>query len=232
MRPAPQEVLAAARAAVTSDNYSEALEQYEYFFDHALDDDPSYYGVRLSYCLDEWARLGKRYPIALEHLEQKADAAIVALVQTRESARFHDYVSICTYLEQEGKPVEKFLYFHASDRELAESVVQYIWSELVAAKLWAVCIAYLPVPKDEYAKALMRFDEVSAMCKEDPSFGGPGFQEQVDGWIVRDVSNLLRVLLGSGSLDDATLLQSLAKSDMDARGRNLLMDRILDEIKD
>ena len=58
-----KDALDRARAAFKEANYSRALEQYEYFFDHALDDDPhSLYGVRLSYCLAEWVRLGELYP--------------------------------------------------------------------------------------------------------------------------------------------------------------------------
>jgi hypothetical protein len=68
-RPCQRDALDNARAAFKHGDYPEALRQYDYFFDHALDDDPAaLYGVRLSYCLDEWAKLGEKYPPALESL--------------------------------------------------------------------------------------------------------------------------------------------------------------------
>lgn len=90
------------------------------------------YGVRLSFCLADWARLGEVYPPALRGLEAKADAALALLDQTREPARFHDFVAICRYLERPEEPVRRFLGYHAADRELAASIVRHIWDELGA----------------------------------------------------------------------------------------------------
>lgn len=43
-----------ARKTFKSKDYAKSLFSYEYFFDHALDEDgASFYGVRLSYCLSE-----------------------------------------------------------------------------------------------------------------------------------------------------------------------------------
>src|SRR4051812_19028994 len=91
----PREILDNARSAFRSGDYPVALERYEYFFDHALDDDDAaFYGVRLSFCLDEWARLGEKYPAAKDRLEKKRDEALSSLVQTRNPQQFNDFKSI------------------------------------------------------------------------------------------------------------------------------------------
>ena len=102
----PRDALDEARAAFRERNYDTALERYEHFFDHALDDDAhSLYGVRLSYCLSEWAKLGDVHPLARRRLEEKASESLDLLVHTRDPERFHDFIAICGYLDQKSDPV-------------------------------------------------------------------------------------------------------------------------------
>ena len=118
-----RKALANARAFFKTGEFAAALAQYEYFFDHAIEEEESLYGVRLSYCLDEWARLGSKYPPALQRLQFKAEEAHDLLLRTRKSDRFHDYIAICEYLHRDEAPIELFLTLHKTDRELAQSVV-------------------------------------------------------------------------------------------------------------
>src|SRR6188508_2272468 len=100
----PRDALDAARAAFRDKQYPEALASYEWFFDHALDNDPAaLYGVRLSYCLDEWARLGAKYPPALQRLEERRDQALKAFGSARDPERFHDFKAICEAIDGESK---------------------------------------------------------------------------------------------------------------------------------
>jgi hypothetical protein len=62
--------------------------------------------VRLSFCLDEWARLAEKYPKALQRLEAKATVA--ELERTRRPALFHDFISINEYLGQERTSIDLF----------------------------------------------------------------------------------------------------------------------------
>ena len=104
----PGQVLKEARAAAKAGNHALALANYERFFDRALQDqgeDNNYYGVRLSYCLDEWARLGEKYPPARERLEAKANEALAAFEATGASEKFHDFQSIRDELRTEGRGV-------------------------------------------------------------------------------------------------------------------------------
>src|SRR4051812_21904757 len=110
-----------ARAAVKGGDYEAALEQYDHFYEHALEVDKSYYGVRLSYCLNEWAALGEKYPPAKARLEGKAADALALLDKTLDPERFHDYQAICHFLKCPEKPVEKFMELSDSDDELAQA---------------------------------------------------------------------------------------------------------------
>jgi hypothetical protein len=106
-------------------DYAVALASYEDFFDHSLQDqgaENNYYGVRLSFCLDEWARLAEKHPKALQRLEAKAKETIAELERTRRPALFHDFISINKYLGQERTSIDLFLKYHSSDRSLAEAI--------------------------------------------------------------------------------------------------------------
>jgi hypothetical protein len=151
----PGEVLMAARAAAMAGDYAAALASYEDFFDHSLSDqgaENNYYGVRLSFCLDEWARLAEKYPKALERLEAKAKATIAELERTRRPALFHDFISINKYLGQERTSIDLFLKYHSSDRSFAEAIVNYIWDRLVEDAQWAICAEYLAEPFAKYKR--------------------------------------------------------------------------------
>lgn len=221
-----------ARAFFAEKEYAKALERYEYFFDHALEEEKSLYGVRLSYCLDEWAQLGSQYSPALERLRRKAEDAHDSLIRTRNPERFHDYIAICGYLERDAAPVELFLTLHGSDPELAKSMVRFIWDALVDAKQWSVCASYLSDPGSNYAKALWKFDRSMAISNEDPSLGGDEFEEQIDGWYVLDVVNIVRVLANSGGSATALAILGNMESDMTARDRLDLVARIREQVQD
>lgn len=203
-----------ARAAVRDGKYSEALEKYDYFFEHALDNDPAaYYGVRLSYCLSEWAGLGVEYPEALERLTQKKTAALSLLNTTRDPERFHDFIAICKYLNCENQPLHLFLAYHKSDREFAKSIVRFIWDELISSKQWEVCNSYLTDSAEFCEVALAKFGNAMSVCESNPSLGGEEFAEQIKGRCVRDVSNILLVLKNNGRNTEVASVMERASLD-------------------
>jgi hypothetical protein len=223
----PTEVLDQARAAFNSRDFATALERYEYFFDHALDDDPdAMYGVRLSFCIDEWYQLGQLHPPAMARLGEKADEALVALEDTRDPERFQDYVSICVLLKRGDEPVQRFLDFHTADPDLAKQIVRFVWDELVADRRWSVCADYVTDSQDQYDAALLRLDQTMRVCKNDPELGGAELEAQIEDWYIRDVANLILVLRHAGRGTEAAAIENCAVTD--TRGRNVpeLMERI------
>jgi len=217
----PGEVLKEARAAAKAGNHALALSSYERFFDCALQDqseDNNYYVVRLSYCLDEWVRLGERYPAARERLEVKAVEALVAFESTSDYEKFHDFQSIRDHLGQKDVVLSKFVEFHESRPELAKVALRLMWNRLVEAKRWDICVAYIEHYEENYERALNMFDESMKICLADSSLGGDDFARQIKGWYVRDVGNLLGALKNSGQEQAAIRLAATAAADMQSRG--------------
>jgi hypothetical protein len=225
----PGQVLKEARAAAKAGDFSLALSNYERFFDRALQDqgeDNEYYGVRLSYCLDEWARLGEKYPEARVRLEAKARDALGAFEATSNPEKFHDYQSIQDHLEQKELVFSQFIAFHESRPDLARVALRFMWNRLVEAKRWDVCASYLDDSESKYKKALYKFDQSMEVCGSDPSLGGEEFADQIKGWYVRDVGNLLSALRNTGRLEAASRLEASIASDLQSRGHSELAARV------
>lgn len=207
-------ILQEARSASGAGDVERAVECYERFFDHALDEDPaSYYGVRLSYCLVEWANLGARNPMATDRLRMKGRSALASFDATREPERFHDYVAICDALSEPELAREAFLRYHESDSEAMAPVFHFIWRSLVGAQLWSVCGAYLSDHNDAYDRIVHRFDRGIAVCDQHPELGGQELVEDLQSFCVRDLRYLVMILRNTGRDSAATQLFEVAKRD-------------------
>lgn len=224
------DALERARDAFGRGDYAAALAHYDYFFEHALDEDFGLYGVRLSYCLNEWAELGEQFPEALARLQHKKEAALRQLESSRDPEKFHDYVAICDYLKCPAESLQTFLTYHRSDRDLARSVVHFIWDALVASENWAVCGCYLDDGLPEYDEALIRFDEAMQICDADPSLGGEEFAEQIEGWYVREVTNLVQVLHNTARRAEADAILQRVERDCTERKRLQLLGALHAEL--
>lgn len=225
----PGQVLKDARAAVKAGNHALALEKYERFFDRALLDqgeNNNYYGVRLSYCLDEWSRLGEKYPAALARLETKAAEALAVFETSAEYEKFHDYQSIQDHLGREEMVMSQFVQYHHSKPELARVALNLMWNRLVEAKKWEICSAYLDDYESRYKLALHKFDDSMKICLEDQSLGGDEFAEQIKSWYVRDVGNLLCALRNAGRQDAQAQLETTVSTDMQTRGYSELVAHV------
>ena len=225
----PGQVLKEARAAVKAGDYALALERYERFFDRALLDqgnENNYYGVRLSYCLDEWSRLGKKYPVGLARLETKATEALAAFEKSADYEKFHDYKSIQNYLGRMEMVLSQFEQYHNSKPELALAVLDFMWNYLIEAKRWEICSAYLDDYESRYKRALHKFDQSMKICMEDPALGSEEFADQIKDWYVRDVGNLLCVLRNTGQEEAFAKLNAAVSADMQARQCPELVERV------
>ena len=68
--------------------YEDALRAHEFYHRHALEAESSPYGVRLSFALAAWARLGALHEPALKALRATRRAAATAALEARDVERF------------------------------------------------------------------------------------------------------------------------------------------------
>lgn len=204
-----------ARQLFGAGDHQRSLELYEWFFDHALDEDPaSFYGVRLSYCLSEWAELGQKYQPARIRLEQKFSDSILEFERLRNPERFHDYVTIGEYIGQPAAGIEKFLEYHHANFDLAKEIVHFVWDALVNSEHCNVCGAYVQDVTNAYELLLEKFDSEMEICKANPELGVEEFATQIKAWHKRGVENLIKALIASRRIDDAKSICLVANDDI------------------
>lgn len=115
-----QERLQAARQAAVDGRYQEALDGFIWFHRHALEEQPSLYGVRLSYGLFYWLDLAKNYPPALQALENLREQKAQALLHVAgDRALFHDVEAIDARLDRSRATYELYLALADRHPELA-----------------------------------------------------------------------------------------------------------------
>ena len=89
--------------------HAEALAEFVWFHNHALEHDSAFYGVRLSYALDAWMELALTYTPAREALVRTRDAKVGKLLAGAEEwSTFHDVVAINEHL---GEPRATYALF-------------------------------------------------------------------------------------------------------------------------
>lgn len=208
-----------ARDAARAGDYAHAAERYEYFFDHALDDDPAaFYGVRLSYCLSEWARLGKHHPKARERLTQKQSAALEAFDRSGVPEKFHDYVAISKALDAMDEARATFLRYHSTGNALAQQAYQFIWRDLAAAGEYLACSDNMPDAKESYGRILLVFDATAKICQQDPDIGDADMLAHAKSSYSRDLGMIVSILRNSRRDEECSIILEQAAKDMTPRG--------------
>jgi len=90
-----QERLRAARTAAHEGRFAEALSEYIWFHEHALEEQPSLSGVRLSFALGYWLELAGQYPPARAALQSIRNEKTKRLEQGEEDWElFNDVTAI------------------------------------------------------------------------------------------------------------------------------------------
>ncbi len=222
-----KDALDKARDAARAGDYAAAAQAYEYFFDHALELDRSYYGVRLSYCLEEWSDVGDQYPPARERLRQKSAAALALAKQSRDPEKFHDYHAICRALKCPGEAVAAFLDIHTADPDFAASIFRFIRRDLVAAKEWEICGSYLQQPDKQYRHFLEAFDGALKHGRDSRQDEAIRFAKD---WFAENMADLLLVLKYTGRNEEADIIQEQMSLDLMSRGMPELADDVADKI--
>jgi hypothetical protein len=109
-----------AAAARREGRYAEALEHHRWFHENAPAEDPALRGVRLSFALSDWGRLGELYPPARDALVAARDEArerVLSGASGRDAVA--DVAAIDEELGDEHLTHELFRRLDAEDPELA-----------------------------------------------------------------------------------------------------------------
>ena len=144
-----QERLWAGQRAAMDGRHEEALEHFVWYHDHALEEEPALYGVRLSFALAYWRELGDNYPKALTALERTRDAKSKALLNgDGDRALFHDVESINEALGQLKKTHALYVQLARQRPDLARNCAALALPAIVAAGDFKLAEKLMPEPID------------------------------------------------------------------------------------
>lgn len=125
---------AEAKRLAQEGDHAGALERHEWFHAHALEHQPAYYGVRLSFALSSWVELGHKYPPALKALkrirDRDSDRLRAGLINDE---LFHDVVSINRVLNEDEQSLTLFRKIEVTSPEAAQRLFRFLIHQALGA---------------------------------------------------------------------------------------------------
>jgi hypothetical protein len=216
--------LEAAIDSAQRGEYERALQEYRWFHEHALDDGPGYYGVRLSFALSAWIELGEAYPPARAALIGIRDAKVQRLHRGEGDPEiFHDVEAINSHLGDQRATYELFRHLRAVQPAIADACAHMAWETAAAFDDFVLARACIDDPSAELrAWAEWLNENISFMQAEVPEPRAE-LEEEAAAMFAERVALLLRVLSNVGeSAEAAALRAKLPDAVEDPSIRNLI----------
>lgn len=221
----PGERLKAGLEHADAGRHAEALREYVWFHEHALEHEPGYYGVRLSFALSYWVQLAEHFPEARTTLLAIRDRKTEQLLRGEGTrALFHDVASIDEALGEPAHAHDLFRRLDGMDPSLAIACGSIALPILVAIGDHELAARFLP-PLDERVHSLA--NECNARVRDLQSRPAPN-----------DDGETLRVAMMFGAeaavYADAvrllvTVLDRTGRSAEASRLRELALELVADE---
>ena len=220
-------VLEDALRAHEAGDYLNALEFYERFFDHALDDDPyALYAVRFSHCLAGWGELAQIFPGAKLKLEKKRHQVWDDYYDTRIGERFFDYLNICRQLGRENEALEAFLGLHAKEPKSAAKLTRYVWDDLIVNEQWRVCGDLLVEPAQKIDELFSVFEESDQLRHIDADFDDPKYDRHLVDTLLNDLQKLVLVLRQNDRSNELPEVERQFMLSVEKSGHSLLQKEV------
>lgn len=185
-------------------DYQNALEKHIRFHEESKKS-PSMAGVRLSFALMSWVKLGEQYPKALTELRKIRDENDSLLRSGKGNFNtFHDLSSINRELNKSNLTVELFKYLDKHYVEQAKRYYHVVEPTLIEMKEYELCGKYIDNPVFKYES--IRYDRESNLnsAKNYPRLNTPEHYKYIDKSYMTGVLNLLEVLTALGRADEKT----------------------------
>jgi len=201
--------LFAARELIDEARHAEALAEFVWFHDHALEENASLYGVRRSYALQFWTELAEQYAparTALDGLRERAAARLLAGDGDRDT--FLDVLSIDHALDQPQQARDLFVALEKVAPELAASSTRVVLPLVIAAGDFALAERLMPDPAGTIRQHADYLMDVFRARRQRFS-GAPSIPAEVYNYVL-DVNAVLDVLAARGRHPEVRALRAFA----------------------
>lgn len=205
-----------AQEAAREGRHEEALREYLWFHEHALEIEPSLYGVRLSFALAAWLDLGHAYPPALDALKRVRDEKTRRLLASEGGRElFHDVEAINEHLDDDEATYELFQKLQTVDPELASTCASLAMRAIVQARDYDLASRYIADPEEELRNWSVVLNEDIADLAKEPPQEAPVQDAYVHIYAER-VRLLLAILNGVGERARAEAVHKAALESVDS----------------
>jgi hypothetical protein len=209
-----QQRLHAARLAAAEGRHEEALREYVWFHEHALEEEPSLYGVRLSFALSYWQELAQVYPPADQALREVRDRKAKLLeAGATDRELFHDVEAINQYLGASQDTVKLFKQMHTSQPAFARECASLALEVLVEAHEFELAAKYLADPVARVSTLAARLSEDVARIPDRPRSKSPRYRAYTWNFAL-DLRTILAILEGSKRNPEAVACKEAAFSEL------------------
>lgn len=207
-----QKHLSETRKLVDEKKYKEALERMIWFHDHALEHQPSMYGVRLSFALSDWQELGSVYPPAAAALLDVRNKKTATLKEGKGSrALFHDVVSINETLDQTEETAALFALLAESQPKQAREYWDIASDAVIEAKRYDLARKFVGNVLREFAAVKATYEETKKLAS-DKEAGGAHLQEYNENNLVEEALKLIELALATDDRKGAEEIQRQASA--------------------
>lgn len=190
--------------------HEEALREFEWLHDHALQECRSWAGVRLSYSLHAWARLGAVYPPARAALEAVCVRDTALLLTGRGNRHlFIDVNAIHRVLDRQERTHALFVELERVDPALAQACAGVALTAIITAKDYALAERLLPDPERDVRRRAAFLNADFAGRRGRRFTRAPIIASDIRLY-VDPVREVLTVLEGRGRGQEAARLRKLA----------------------
>jgi len=185
--------------------YQEALDRCIWFHEHALEHEPAMYGVRLSFALSDWKRLGDVFPPAMAALKKTRDDKTALMIDKKGNFNlFQDVASLNQTLGEDKETVVLFRKLDQEQKDLATRCWELAKEAVIKTKAYDLAKKYLGNPVLEFNTIKERYDENVKM------YGGKNFGAHFKSYNQNHfVKETLLLLDVTAALDDTTATKEI-----------------------
>jgi tetratricopeptide (TPR) repeat protein len=157
-KPDPNKVRDEGNALRAKGEYQAALDRYLWFWNHALEYEPAFSAVRLSFLLSDWVELGRRYPKAKQALlDTRARDTQLLLAGGGDFDLFMELSNINRSLQDEDATYEAFNKLRQRNPTLAWQCFLVAERLLIKHGDYALCLEYVGDPEAAFDHICQRW---------------------------------------------------------------------------
>jgi len=218
----PEKILREARADARAKRYEDALAKHVWFHRNALKHEPALSGVRLSFALGYWHKLGKTYPPALVKLKEIRDEAAKNVTNGKHVRQsFQDLAAINRMVGEESRTKEIFVLLDAQNADAAREVYKLAQPALINAKEYKLCGKYID-SKRSFPRIIKYFRMNRRLAKR-----GAGDLEFANKKFTNDAATLIALLVVNGRKAEAEEIAGDAKKEWNNASFHAEIDKAL-----